>query len=107
MVRYIEVSMLKIRLQRLGAKKRPYYRMVVTESTFPRDGRFLEIVGLYHPIDATDQLKLEKEKILEWMNKGAKPTNTVRALLSSEGIMKEYAKTADSKRTKKGDKKNG
>jgi len=93
--------MLKIRLQRFGKKKRPYYRIVVSESTFPRDGRFLEVVGLYHPIAQDEQLKIEKDKVLEWLSKGAQPTETVRALLSSQGIMKEYASIKDAKRTKK------
>ncbi len=77
----------KIRLKRFGTKKRPYYRIVVMDSRAPRDGRTLEEVGLYHPIETADkQLKLDEEKIKGWLSKGAQPTDTVRKLLNSREI---------------------
>ncbi len=77
----------KIRLKRFGTKKRPYYRIVVMDSRAPRDGRTLEEVGLYHPIEAADkQLRLDEEKIKGWLSKGAQPTDTVRKLLNSREI---------------------
>lgn len=77
----------KIRLKRLGTKKRPYYRIVVMDSRAPRDGRTLEEVGLYHPIEEQDkQLRLEEERIKEWISRGAQPTDTVRKLLNSREI---------------------
>lgn len=77
----------KIRLKRFGTKKRPYYRLVVMDSQAPRDGRPLEEVGLYHPIEDEDkQLKLHEEKIKEWISKGAQPTATVKRLLNKNNI---------------------
>lgn len=82
----------KLRLQRFGAKKRPYYRVVAADSKSPRDGRFIEIVGTYHPIEQDDKLKIDEEKALKWLNNGAQPTETVRALFSQVGIMEKFAK---------------
>ncbi|ADK80998.1 MULTISPECIES: 30S ribosomal protein S16 [Sediminispirochaeta] len=77
----------KIRLKRFGTKKRPYYRIVVMDSRAPRDGRTLDEVGLYHPIENADrQLRLDEEKIKGWISKGAQPTDTVRKLLNSREI---------------------
>jgi len=85
-VRRLELSV-KIRLKRFGTKKRPYYRLVVTDSHAPRDGRALEEVGYYHPIEKEDQqLKLHEEKIKEWIAKGAQPTPTVKRLLNKNNI---------------------
>lgn len=81
--------MVKIRLQRFGAKKRPYYRIVAAESTCPRDGRFIEVVGLYHPIEK-DELKIDEEKALKWLQNGAQPTDTVKSLFSRVGIIEKY-----------------
>ena len=81
--------MVKIRLQRFGAKKRPYYRIVAAESTCPRDGRFIEIVGLYHPIEK-DELKIDEEKALKWLQNGAQPTDTVKSLFSRVGIIEKF-----------------
>ena len=81
--------MVKIRLQRFGAKKRPFYRIVAAESTCPRDGRFIEIVGLYHPIEK-DDLKIDEEKALKWLQNGAQPTDTVKSLFSRVGIIEKY-----------------
>lgn len=74
----------KIRLKRFGTKKRPYYRIVVMDSHTARDGRALDEVGLYHPIAAeqTEQVRFDEEKVREWLNKGAQPTQTVKKLLN-------------------------
>ncbi|MFO7849434.1 MAG: 30S ribosomal protein S16 [Spirochaetia bacterium] len=77
----------KIRLKRFGSKKRPYYRIVVMDSRTPRDGRTLEEVGLYHPIEKEDvQLRLNEERIKEWISKGAEPSATVKRLLNKNNI---------------------
>ena len=82
--------MVKLRLQRLGATKRPYYRIVAAESTAPRDGRFIEVVGLYHPIEKNDQLKIDEEKALKWLMQGAQPTDTVKSLFTQKGIIEKF-----------------
>jgi small subunit ribosomal protein S16 len=80
----------KIRLKRFGTKKRPYYRIVVMDSRAPRDGRTLEEVGLYHPIEAEDkQVVLKEDRIKEWIGKGAQPTATVKKLLNKREIFIE------------------
>ena len=80
----------KIRLKRFGTKKRPYYRIVVMDSRAPRDGRTLEEVGLYHPIEAEDkQVVLKEDRIKEWISKGAQPTATVKRLLNKREIFIE------------------
>ena len=77
----------KIRLKRFGTKQRPYYRLVVMDSRAPRDGRALEEVGYYHPIEKEDkQLKLQEDKIKAWIAKGAQPTATVKRLLNKNNI---------------------
>lgn len=82
----------KLRLQRYGTKKKPYYRIVATTSTVKRDGKFLDIVGLYHPlVKEGQQVRLEKEKIATWLGKGAQPSDTVRNILSKAGIWKPFA----------------
>lgn len=80
---------LKLRLARHGAKKRPYYRIVVADSRAPRDGRFIERVGSYNPMlpkDSEDRVKLDVEKIKEWMAKGARPTDRVARFLGAAGL---------------------
>lgn len=73
----------KIRLKRFGTKKRPFYRIVVMDSRAPRDGRAIEEIGLYHPISADgNQIRFDEEKVREWLQKGARPTETVRKLLN-------------------------
>jgi small subunit ribosomal protein S16 len=73
----------KIRLKRYGTKKRPFYRIVVVDSRKPRDGRTIEEVGLYHPIEVEGkQFKIKEERVREWIQKGARPTDTVRRLLN-------------------------
>lgn len=82
----------KLRLQRFGTKKRPYYRIVAATSTVKRDGKFLDILGIYHPLVKEDeQIRLEKDKINEWLKKGAQPTDTVRSILSKAGVWKPFA----------------
>jgi len=71
----------KIRLARYGAKKKPFYRVVVTDSRFPRDGRFLEVVGTYDPRNKATGLNLKVQAIQEWITRGAEPSDTVRKLL--------------------------
>jgi small subunit ribosomal protein S16 len=82
--------MLKIRLARGGAKKRPYYQIVVADSRAPRDGKFIERVGSYNPLlakDSPDRIKLKTERITEWLSKGAQPTDRVARFLSNEGLV--------------------
>ena len=80
----------KIRLKRMGAKKRPFYRIVVADSRAPRDGRFIEEIGYYNPIETPAVVKVDKELTKKWLNNGATPTDTVRNILSKEGILKEF-----------------
>ena len=77
----------KIRLARHGAKKRPFYRVVVADSESPRDGRFLETVGTYNPLPNPAAISLKKERVQYWMDQGAIPTNTVKNLLKKEGLI--------------------
>ena len=76
----------KLRLARHGAKKRPFYRIVVADSESPRDGRFLETVGTYDPRKEPHEVQLKTERIEYWMDQGVKPTNTVKSLLKREGF---------------------
>jgi small subunit ribosomal protein S16 len=76
----------RIRLARHGAKKRPFYRIVVTDSESPRDGRFLEVVGTYNPLTDPAEVSLKGERIKYWMEQGAIPTNTVKNLLKGERV---------------------
>ncbi|MBU3851731.1 MAG: 30S ribosomal protein S16 [Candidatus Paralactobacillus gallistercoris] len=80
----------KIRLRRMGSKRKPFYRVVVADSRAPRDGRFIAEVGYYNPLTDPVQVNLKDEEILDWLQKGAQPSDTVRNLLSKEGIMKKY-----------------
>lgn len=77
----------KMRLTRTGAKKRPSYRVVVADSRYPRDGRFLEILGHYNPIADPIELVIDQEKALDWLKKGAQPSDTVRRLLKKAGVI--------------------
>ena len=76
----------KIRLARHGGKKKPFYRIVVADSEFPRDGRYLENVGSYDPLYDPAKVSLKSERIQYWINQGAKPSDTVRSLLKKEGF---------------------
>ena len=87
----------KIRMRRMGAKRKPFYRIVVADSRAPRDGRFIEEVGYHNPVSQPKELKLDEDKIFEWLKKGAQPSDTVRSLLSGAGLM---AKLHDEKYNK-------
>ena len=78
----------KIRLRRMGAKKAPFYRVVVADSRYPRDGRFIEEIGYYNPLTTPADIKINAEKATEWLAKGAQPTDTVKALLKKSDILK-------------------
>ena len=91
----------KLRLKRMGSIKRPFYRIVAADSRCKRDGRFVELVGTYSPLEDS-KVKINEEVALKWLNEGAMPTDTVRNILSKEGIMKKFA---DSKAPKKATKK--
>ncbi|GEP19513.1 30S ribosomal protein S16 [Pediococcus argentinicus] len=87
----------KIRLKRMGSKKRPFYRVVVADSRSPRDGRFIAQVGTYNPLTEPATVKLEEEEIMNWLNNGAQPSDTVKNILSKAGIMKQYHEARFSK----------
>lgn len=77
----------KIRLKRIGAKKNPHYRVVVADSRFPRDGRFIEEIGTYYPFTEPSEVKIDAEKAVKWLKNGAQPTDTVRTLLKKTGVI--------------------
>ncbi len=77
----------KIRLRRMGAKKAPFYRIVVADSRYPRDGRFIEEIGTYNPTTTPSEVKVDAEKAKQWNANGAQPTDTVKALLKKEGVL--------------------
>lgn len=77
----------KIRLRRMGAKKNPFYRIVVADSRFPRDGRFIEEIGYYDPTKDPSEVKIDADKARHWISTGAQPTDTVKALLKKEGVI--------------------
>jgi small subunit ribosomal protein S16 len=77
----------KIRLRRMGAKKNPFYRIVVADSRFPRDGRFIEEIGYYNPMEEPSVVKVDPEKAKKWIEDGAQPTDTVRELFKKHGVI--------------------
>ncbi len=77
----------KIRLRRMGAKKAPFYRVVVADSRYPRDGRFIEEIGTYNPLTEPSEFKVDKEKVQAWIKNGAQPTDTVKSLLKKNGVV--------------------
>ncbi len=79
----------KIRMKRMGLKKRPFYRFVVADSRAPRDGRFIEELGYFNPISDPVELKIDAEKVQKWLANGAQPTETVKSILVKEGIIKK------------------
>ena len=79
--------MVKIRLRRMGAKKAPFYRIVVADSRYPRDGRFIEVIGTYNPMTEPAEIKIDNEKAQTWLKNGAQPTETVKALLKKSGAI--------------------
>jgi ribosomal protein S16 len=88
----------KLRLKRMGSKKRPFYRIVVADSRSPRDGKTIEEVGTYNPLNG--EVTVKEEQTLDWLSKGAIPTDTVRSLLSKKGILKTFHES----KSKKADK---
>mgnify|MGYP001040109574 CR=1 FL=1 len=87
--------MVKIRLRRTGAKKKPSYRVVVADSRAPRDGAFLSIIGHYDPLTDPETVVIDEEKALAWLRQGAQPTATVARLLSKVGIMEKFNKVKE------------
>ena len=81
--------MVKIRLRRMGAKKRPFYRVVVADARSPRDGRYIEEIGYYDPTKDPAVIKIDEEKAVRWINNGAQPTDTARSLLKKTGVLKK------------------
>lgn len=80
----------KVRLKRMGATKKPYYRIVVSDSRSKRDGKNIEEVGTYNPLLDTNKVTIEEDRVLYWLSNGAQPTDTVRNILSQSGIMKKF-----------------
>ena len=80
----------KLRLQRLGKKKQPFYRIVAADSRSPRDGKFIEVVGTYNPRTNPPEVLIKEDKAIKWLKNGAQPTDTVRSLFRKEGILLKY-----------------
>ncbi|MCL2083178.1 MAG: 30S ribosomal protein S16 [Oscillospiraceae bacterium] len=80
--------MVKIRLRRMGAKKAPFYRIVVADSRYPRDGRFIEEIGTYNPMTEPSEITVNEERALGWIKNGAQPTDTVKRLFVKKGVLK-------------------
>ena len=87
----------KLRLIRMGAKKAPFYRIVAADSRAPRDGRFIELLGTYDPRTNPAKVTIKEEEVLKWLNNGAQPSDTVKNLLSKQGIMKKFADSKSGK----------
>lgn len=81
----------RIRLKRMGAKKRPFYRLVVADSRAARDGRFIDSLGYYNPISEPVELSVDEAKALDWLQKGAQPSDTAKALLKRSGVLEKFA----------------
>ena len=81
--------MVKIRLKRMGMKKNPFYRVVVADERSPRDGRFIDELGYYNPMKKPSLINIDKEKALDWMQKGAQPTDSARSLLKRAGVLEK------------------
>ncbi len=89
--------MVKLRLQRFGTKKKPFYRIVAADSKKPRDGKYLEIVGVYDPTKEPAYVNIDNEKALVWLRKGAQPTDTVKSLFSKAGIIRQLVAEKNNK----------
>ena len=89
--------MVKLRLKRMGKKGAPFYRIVAADSSSHRDGRFIEQIGTYNPTKAEEKVTLDKELAKKWLSNGAQPTDTVRSILSHEGVLKEMHEAKSSK----------
>lgn len=87
----------KIRLKRMGQKKAPFYRVVVADSRSPRDGRFIEEIGTYNPVAKPAEVKINEEAALKWLQNGAKPSDTVRNIFSTQGIMEKFHNSKQAK----------
>ncbi|WIV10837.1 30S ribosomal protein S16 [Proteiniborus sp. MB09-C3] len=83
----------KIRLTRMGSKKKPFYRIVVADSRSPRDGRIIEEIGHYNPVSEPKEVVIDDEKAIKWLNNGAKPTDTVSYLFKNNGVLEKYEAT--------------
>lgn len=83
----------KIRLRRMGAKKSPFYRIVVSDSRSPRDGRFIDEIGYYNPLTSPKTVKVDDEKAIKWLNNGAKPSDTVDKLFKDNGVYEKLNET--------------
>ena len=83
--------MVKIRLRRMGAKKRPFYRLVVADARSPRDGRFIAQLGYYDPLTEPATIKIDEDKVMLWLSQGAQPSDAARTLLKREGVLERYA----------------
>ncbi|NLM40749.1 MAG: 30S ribosomal protein S16 [Firmicutes bacterium] len=81
----------RIRLKRMGAKKRPFYRLVVADSRAARDGAFIESIGYYNPIADPAEIQIDEEKALDWLRKGARPSDTAKSLLKRAGVLDKFA----------------
>ena len=91
----------RIRLKRLGAKKRPFYRVVVADQRSPRDGRFIENIGRYQPMDDPSVIEIDEERALYWLRVGAQPSNTVRVLMTKVGIWDRFTSEKSEKKDAK------
>ena len=80
----------RIRLRRMGSNKRPFYRVVVADQRSPRDGRFIEVIGKYHPLSDPSLIEIDEERALHWLREGAQPSNQVRNLMSKVGIWEKF-----------------
>lgn len=80
----------KLRLKRMGAKKKPFYRIVAADSRSPRDGRFIETIGTYDPVKKDNNITISEDKVMKWLNNGAIPTDTVKNILTTTGIWSKY-----------------
>ena len=83
----------KLRLKRMGSKQKPFYRVIAADSRSPRDGRFIETVGTYDPVKKDNNINIDEEKAMIWLNNGAQPTDTVKSLLSQAGVWAKYKNT--------------
>ncbi len=88
----------KLRLKRMGAKQKPFYRIVAADSRSPRDGKFIESVGTYNPLLTENKVTVDEEKVMKWLTNGAEPTDTVKSILSDTGL---WAKFKNAKQTTK------
>lgn len=90
----------KLRLLRMGAKKKPFYRVVAADARVKRDGKYIELVGTYNPITNPAEIKIDEEVALKWLKQGAIPTDTVRSLFSKQGILEKFHNEKNNKESK-------